>query len=89
MGGASAVLYGIGVGRWFSLMGPRQNLLNAKAVCGQIKCLHTANFVGVTAPIAPMVPMPMNYYTRAGGLDRITCGAKFARSAVLVLYEAP
>ena len=43
----------------FSLMGAGQNLPDAKAVCGQMKCFHRANCMGVAAPIASMVPTPI------------------------------
>ena len=45
----------------FSLMRAGQNVSDAKALCGQIKCPDRTNFMGAAAPIAPMVPTPMLY----------------------------
>ena len=62
----ASYIQGIGVGRCFPYGGrpAGQNLPDAKAVCGHITCLHRANVMGAAAPIAPMVPMPMQ-----GGAD--------------------
>ena len=50
----------------FSLMGTGQNLLDTKAVYEHYKCLRRANYIGVAAPIAPMVSYAYVYSTYYG-----------------------